>query len=219
MGSTLNLERASVSRVMQANGLRQLRIELGQTQDAVIERALASGRVRSTFTRIVVAKAEAPKPSGLRSHDVRVALAEGLGLPIHELDAFLAGQVTVSQAVGRSSIRPDPAVVERLRQADMRREAKASEHEAARGSDKISAVLRLAELEGLPDGFIREFERAARREQEDRAAFEWFDEMRAQARAWLRRNGLNSDTREGSISPQHPRDTCSATRAESRRIS
>ncbi len=40
----------------------KLRIELGQSQQAVVDRAQASGQVRETFTRIVIWRAELQPP-------------------------------------------------------------------------------------------------------------------------------------------------------------
>ena len=171
---------------MNTNTLRELRIELGQTQDEVTTRALASPLVRPTFSRSMIAKAEGRAPDELRSHFVRVALAIGLGLTMEDFELYMAGARSLAETIPRSSIKPDPYAVARIRDADTRRGPRG--HAEGDGpSDALALVIRVGEAAQLPAEFLREFEQEARERGEVRPAFEWVDEMRAQAGVWKRR--------------------------------
>jgi hypothetical protein len=200
--------------VVYLSPLRQLRIALGQTQDAVADRALGSGRVRPTFTRAIVAKAEAPKPEGLRSHEVRVAIATGLGLSTEDLDSYLAGGLTLADALARSTIRPDPALVQKLSDAETRRGAKrrALRDPANTGTCEkmpgLCAALEVARRSAVPERFLQAYEPTARRGGIDRPGFEWVDDLRAQLGLWLRRHHAHAlEPTAPSVSgfdPAHP---------------
>src|SRR5262249_16950138 len=152
--------------------LRALRIELGQTQDTMTERALATGRVRATFNRTLIARAEAPKPAGLRSHEIRLALAAGLGLSIDDLDGYLEGTLTLREAVAKSSIRPDEQTVARLKAAEAKRSEKTARGvgngEKAEKMPNLRAVIDFTRRVRLPEAFLRTYERSARKLGEDR---------------------------------------------------
>lgn len=208
----------SVWLVIYPSPLRQLRIALGQTQDAVAERALGSGRVRPTFTRAIVAKAEAPKPEGLRSHEVRVAIATGLGLNTEDLDSYLSGGLGLAETITRSSIRPDPDVVAKLTDADARRGTKRMSERTSAGLSGaldpmpgLSAALEVARLSSVSERFLHVFERAARRSGVDRPGFEWVDDLRAQLGLWLRRHGVESTESMNTTASASPSGGCTNT--------
>ncbi len=169
--------------------LRDLRIALGQTQEEVTVRALASPLVRPTFNRAMIAKAEARTPEGLRSHTVRFALAIGLGLTVEDFESYMAGVRSLDDTVARSSIKPNPYAVERLRRTELRRGRSSGGVTLGDGALRtLELVLKVGEAAGLPADFLRAFEKDAREQGEDRPAFEWVDDMRAQASAWKRRH-------------------------------
>lgn len=75
--------------------VRQMRRQLGMTQDALAE---ASGLVdRTRVAAIETGRLKASSPAARR------ALSQGFGLSLDDLDALLDGRLAVDDAVARSS--------------------------------------------------------------------------------------------------------------------
>lgn len=105
--------------------LRELRVELGQNQDEIAERALATGKVFSKFSRQSVSKA-LKDGTGLSSADTRKGFAFGLGLTFDDLEEYLHERIGIEDAVRRSKITPNPKRTAELRAEEARARAKAT---------------------------------------------------------------------------------------------
>ena len=101
--------------------VRKLRLELGQTQQQVVDRARSDPRVSTTFAQSDVGKAEMREPQGLGAERVRVGIATGLGLTLGDFDAYVDGVLTLKQVVRRSTIQPDPGRVAKMKDSATRR--------------------------------------------------------------------------------------------------
>jgi len=80
--------------------VKGLRVALGLTQEQV---AFAGG-----IDRTDISKVEMGRNKG-SSNRIRRALATGLGLSRDDMDAFMAGDLPIEAAVGRSAIGPKAA--------------------------------------------------------------------------------------------------------------
>jgi hypothetical protein len=170
--------------------LKELRIKLGLTQEGVAVRALTTGEVRPTFNGVAVRRAEQPNPIGLRSYELRVGLALGLGLPLDDLNLFLGGKLSVDQAAARSSIKPDPEAVRKLEMADAER-AQREKRAAALGEGASYAATHpnLASTvawcrEQFPLPFLEEYVEAVVPSGGDRPHAVWYDDIRVKYWEW-----------------------------------
>jgi hypothetical protein len=101
--------------------VRRLRLELGQTQQQVVDRARRDPRVSPTFAQSDVGKAEMREAHGLSAERVRLGIASGLGVRLADFDAYVEGRLSLSEAVDRSEIRPDPGKVAKMKESATRR--------------------------------------------------------------------------------------------------
>ena len=158
--------------------VRRLRIELGQTQQDVVDRALRNNRVSRTFYQADVGKAELVKPIGLHNERVRVGFAAGLGLSLDDFDAYLDDKLTLRQVIGRSKIRPKPDKVAKMKESVARRLANSRELRFPH----LSATLKWrADLD--PD-FLRAFEEWAVSAGQDYSRSIWGLHIIAQFERW-----------------------------------
>jgi hypothetical protein len=101
--------------------LRKLRLELGQTQQQVVNRARNDPRVSSTFAQSDIGKAEMREAQGLGAERVRLGIATGLGLSLDDFNAYVDGLLSLKQVVRRSTIQPDPGKVAKMKESATRR--------------------------------------------------------------------------------------------------
>lgn len=167
--------------------LKELRIELGLTQDQVAERAAATGRFRKGLSRHNVLYAE--RGIGLGSTETIDALAVGFGLSLAQLRSYLRGELSVSQAVAASSIRPDLNEVKRLREADAKRDLR-------RESDERLPNLR-ATLDWcrgqFPEEFLANVTRRFVHRTTDLERAEWFEMIKARFYDWREHHSMQND--------------------------
>ena len=172
----------SIVYVETMRSLKELRIQLGQTQDLVAERAHVNGNFPQNFSRDKVLYAE--KGIGLSVDENVAGIAAGLGMNVETLRAYMDGAISLADAVARSSIRPDPKEgPHRRRGLEQRREHRRYEGKLV----NLQATLDWCAGQ-YPEAFLFHVGRVLGASSKDRSRAEWYQRIQVRFLDWKERH-------------------------------